>query len=507
MQLCSCLSRSIHVTSAIIYGMARLSFTDFFTYRWRYQIGYGLIIALFLTLLVVAGLFVPGGMTTTEIHNFVRTSGLDMQNVQTLAIPNLPFYATQRLSMEILGPTEFAFKLPSLICAFVAGIGAVLLLRRWFRPNIAVLATIIMITTGQFLYIAQSGTASITYVLWSVWLLLAATMITTSPHHKRFWKVLFFIIVPLSLYTPLSFYLVLAICSAGLLHPHVRYVLKRMSRLHLVLLIMMSIIITIPLGYLISIHPQLGLDLLGMPAIWPPNLIDNFNSLFEQYFNFVNPQSGALMTPLLGLGSIALIGLGVWQLFTIRYTARSYTLTAWLILLIPVLIINPAFTSIVFVPLLLLLASGLAYLLRAWYRMFPRNPYARFVGVVPLTILVGGLVISGLDRYFDGYRYDPETTSSFSRDLNIFNEQVRSKEGDTVIVVRPNEQAFYLAVASYKHIGLSSLDKLIVTTKQPATGDFVATRAGHKIIDNATIEQIVTTDNSLDSDRFYIYKK
>ncbi|MCA9340794.1 MAG: glycosyltransferase family 39 protein, partial [Candidatus Saccharibacteria bacterium] len=130
--------------------MARLKLTDFFTYRYRYQIGYFLIIVTFIALLVVAGLFVPDGFSSSETKDFVQTAAMDLQSNETLAIPNMPFFAAQRLSIDLFGSSTFAFKLPALICAFFTGIGAVLLLRRWFRPNIAVLGTVIMITTGQF---------------------------------------------------------------------------------------------------------------------------------------------------------------------------------------------------------------------------------------------------------------------------------------------------------------------------------------------------------------------
>lgn len=481
--------------------MAKWLLSDFLTYKYRYQIGYGLIIVLFISLLVIAGLYVPGGLSHGEMTQFVQTAQLDKENLGTLAIPNLPFFAVQRFSMELFGPSSFAFKLPALICAFVSAVGTVLLLRRWFRPNIAVLATVIMITTGQFLYVAQSGTASITYVLWSVWLLLAATMITYSPRHKRFWKVVFFTIMPLSLYTPLSVYLVLAILSAGILHPHVRYVLKKMPRSHLVIFSIWSILIAAPLGYLLTRYPHLLVQLLGAPDNWPPNLWENLKIMVQQYLNFVHPQSGVLMTPVLGLGSIALVLLGVWRLWTIRYTARSYTLTAWIILLVPILLINPSFTSVTFVPTLLLLAGGLDYLLRYWYGMFPRNPYARFVGILPLTILVLGLVVTGTDRYFDGYRYDPETATSFNHDLTLYNEQVNAKNIPKLVVTR-DELPFYIAVVTYDH----KTPPLILTTT-PSSGTFAATKAAHASIKNAQVTRIVTTAATDDSDRFYIYKK
>ncbi len=48
----------------------------------------------------------------------------------------------------------------------------------------------------------------------------------------------------------------------------------------------------------------------------------------------------------------------------------------------PVILINPIFTSVTFVPIVLLLAAGLTSLIGYWYRLFPRNPYARVAGLI-----------------------------------------------------------------------------------------------------------------------------
>jgi len=477
---------------------------DSWLYRKRYILGYVLIAVSFAALLYVAATIIPGGISSAEERSFVKAAELDLQNHDTLATVSLPFYALQRFAVETLGVSLLSIKLTSIVLAFITGIGAVFLLRRWFRPNIALLATVIMITTGQFLYVAQSGSPSITYVMWPIWLLLTATLITTSPHYARFWKVLFFILVPLSLYTPLSIYLVLAIISAGLIHPHVRYVIRRMSIPHLALLSLMSLALIAPLIYLIAQDPSIGLYLLGAPVTWPPDIFANAREITQQYLNFIEPQSGRLMTPVLGLGSIILIALGIWRLAKISYTARSYTIVAWVILLIPILLINPVYTAAAFVPLLILLAMGLEFLLRSWYQMFPRNPYARFVGLVPLAILVGGLVISGLSRYFDGYRYDPVTASSFHKDLDLLEKNVHTKSGPTTLIVSKSEHDFYNAIAL---IGEQHGNELIVTTTVPAVAPhrLAATKAAKSSVD-LPIERIVTTSTSTDADRFYIYK-
>ena len=482
--------------------MGKTLITDFFIYKWRYIIGYALVVIAFIGLLLFAGLYVPGGLSQSEIEAVAESTKISLTDPSTLAITSAPYYVIQKFILDFFGVTNFSVKILSLACAFVAGIGAVLLLRRWYRPNIAVLASIIMITTGQFLFVAQSGTASILFIMWPVWLLLAATMITGSIKHKRFWKGLFFILMPLSLYTPLSIYLVLAIISAAILHPHVRHVVRRMSKPHLATLLLISVVLVAPLGYLISLRPELAGELLGIPHDWPPAIMANLTQLGQQYFNFISPQSGTLMTPVLGLGSIALIAIGAWQLFKTRYTARSYTMTAWTILLLPVLVINPLYTTVTFVPFLLLAASGLNYLLRSWYGMFPLNPYARVAGLLPLVILVAGLVLSGVDRYIYGYHYDPKTATSFSRDLTLLNYDVR-RGNETTLYVTESEKPFYDAVSTYNN-GAT----LTVTTSVPVTGNFAATHDAHKLLDEShTIDRIVTTGYTNDSDRFYVYKK
>lgn len=465
-------------------------------YRYRYFIGYSIIALLFVSLLLFAGLYVPGGLATSELNSVVKGAAVDIHQPSTLAVTSLPYILLQQLSVETLGISNFSIKLPSLICALITGVAAIFLLRRWFSSNIAVLATMIMITTGQFLFVAQLGASSITFIMWSVLLLLSASMITGGSSHKAFWKVTFFIVAGLSLYTPLSLYLLLAIVSAALLHPHVRYVLKRISAGKLFLYGLLFLLFIAPLGYFIYIRPELTLLLLGIPTNWPPDILNNATIISQQYFAFLNPSSGNLMTPVFGLGSIILILIGAVRLFKTRYTARSYTVTAWFVLLVPVILINPTYTSITFVPFLLLLATGLESLLRSWYSLFPRNPYARVAGLLPLIVLVSGLLLSGVDRYVYGYHYDPSTARNFTRDLTLFNYQVKSD--DTYLVVSEKEKPFYDAVAKYS-------DNVTVSTTAPPDRDFAVTKAAHTQSIPNEVRRVVVTSHSDSADRFYLY--
>jgi hypothetical protein len=199
------------------------------------------------------------------------------------------------------------------------------------------------------------------------------------------------------------------------------------------------------------------------------------------------------MTPFFGLGSMLIITLGVYHVIRNRVTAKSYMIMLWVLCLAPVIIFNPDFTSIAFLPLVLLLASGLSLLLSHWYELFPRNPYARVGGLIPLIVLVAALVFSGADRYIYGYKYDPNIAPNFSRDLKLIPADTKN------IVVTNDELAFYKIIASH--------NKQFIISTLPISNTFLATREVKKMFDGYEIGQIITTSNYNQGDRFYLYKK
>jgi hypothetical protein len=191
-----------------------------------------------------------------------------------------------------------------------------------------------------------------------------------------------------------------------------------------------------------------------------------------------------------------IIGFGVVKLIRTRDSTQSYLIIIWLACLIPVLVTNPGFTSVTFLPLVLLLATGLESLLGYWYRLFPVNPYARLAGLVPLVILVGVLVLSGLERYIYGYHYDPSTVSNFSQDLSLLPKDTKN------LIVSSTELPFYQIVAKHR--------PNLVLEETPTSAQFTTSHAVHQagiVHDGYEIDRIVTSATGDDADRFYIYKK
>ncbi len=474
--------------------MATRDFSKYFLYRWRYVIGYSFIGLLLAGLLLFAGVFLPGGISQAEMNSVVRSASLSFTDPSTLAITNLPYYAFQAGVFALFGVSALTIKLPSLILAFLTAVGFILLLRRWFKPNIAVLASLIAIATGQFLFLAQSGTPSILYLFWPVSLLLLGTQITRVKKFRYLWKILFAITAALSLYTPLGIYPLIAVALAITFHPHLRAVLRHLKKARLAVVISIFLALIAPLVWFIATTPQLGVTILGISATsWPPDLGQNVLTLLQQYFLFWQPSTGTLMTPVFGLGSALLIGLGLYRLIRTRETTRSYLIIFWMLCLIPVLLVNPSFTSVTFVPSVLMLAAGLTSLISYWYRLFPLNPYARILGLVPIVLLVGVLITTGLARYVYGYHYSPDVAPRFSSDLTLLPEDTKQ------LVVTEGEKPFFTAVAQYR-------DDLDVVTK-PTADTITATRLARNDITDFKVTRIITNAHSQNADRFYLMQR
>ena len=479
--------------------------TEYFLYRWRYILGYAGIGFIIIALLFMAGAFVPGGLTHDEMQSVVASSNinLSLKAFDPSIVINLPYHVLQRISIDLLGVSNISIKLPSLILGAMSAFGMLVLLRMWFRRNVAVITTILILTTGQFLFLAQSGSPSIIYAFWSVWLLVSATMVARQAKMLTFWKVAFFGAAALSLYTPLSIYILIAMFAAIVLHPHLRFLVRKLSKPKMVTAGIAALIITAPLIYAIVRQPSIAFALLGIPE-GDPSLMANGILILRQYFDFISPTSSALMTPVYGLGSMALIVLGAFELVATRHTARSYLIGAWILLLSPVLLLNPSFTSVTFLPLMLLMAMGVGALIGNWYRLFPRNPYARFAGLIPLSVLIGGMVFTGVDRFTYGYLYDPNTASNFTRDLVLLNNTLGEKDrGEIQIITSDREHAFYSAVASRnKNVSVATAP----VPSSAATIIFTHAQHGTQPHPSAAPYRIVADTKTNNADRFYIYR-
>lgn len=272
----------------------------------------------------------------------------------------------------------------------------------------------------------------------------------------------------------------------------------------MVLALLLSLLLLVPLSVALYKSPTLIATLLGWPGsdLSLSQIKFNLVELAKSYLLFWYPQLTAMgLTPIFGLGSFCLIILGILKLLVDHHAARSYSLAVLLpILLIPV-ILQPQYAVIFFVPFILLLAIGIEALLDEWYKLFPHNPYARVVALVPLLILLTGIIISNTSRYTSVMRYSPTLPLHYSQDLSLVRESIQ-KNPTATLVTSNQEQVFY---------GLLRRDfpSLVVTNQLPMAAKRKPIIVSHSYsADTSQLglpQQIITDSYKDHGPRFYVF--
>lgn len=486
--------------------------TDYLLYRWRYHIGAALIGIALITLLYLIGTAVPGGLSHAEMQSAVVTAQTPLKVVLGGAadfIFNLPYHALQRASLFFFGVSNISIKLPSLILAFASVILLYGLLRLWFRRNVAIITSAIVATTGQFLLHAQLGTPDIGYVFWNIALLFSASMLARVKKSRPLWLLLTAFIAGLSLYTPMQIYIVLALIAICFIHPHARFIVFHQPLWAQISAGMLLIVTALPLILTLIFHSSLLGSWFGIPdPLLAPLSWDNARFLIYQYGAFFDPMSGDTLRPSYGLGIALLALIGLYRLFTAKYTAKSYIITLWMIPVAAAVIFHPELIVFTLVPLVLLVAFAIDFLIRSWYQLFPMNPYARIVGLLPLAVLVVGLSVSGIDQFLYGYHYDPRASVAFSRDVSLLGRNLKklpSSVKQVTLVADSQDMAFYQLYAA--KLPKTTMPSLSVTSPETKPlGWTLYERSVRQFAPASEIPtRIFTGTTKADADRFYLY--
>lgn len=427
--------------------MGKTKVSDFFVYRHRYKLGYVLLALMVVSLLFVVGVLSPGGISVNEQQSAVASDTLTPLTAMTEApaqIINAPYHLLQKVSFNLFGVSALSIKLPSLILGAMAIFALHGLLRLWFRRNVALITSVIATSTGLFLFTTQEGTPGIAYFFFNVTMLWTVSMLTRGKGTSSLWLIVSAIIAAYSLYSPLQVYVVAGLIITCIVHPHARFVIFRRPLWALISAGFVFLLLVTPLVIGIVADPSIGKTLLGIPKGMDIFSGARLELLRQEYLGFWEPLNGKFIAPAYGIGLVLLALIGAYRLFTAKYTAKSYILTIWLVLTIPIVLLVPAAAGFTVLPIILLIAFAIDYLVRSWYQLFPFNPYARIAGLLPLAVLVVGLSVPCIERMVYGYHYSPVATSTFSKDLPLLD----GRSG--ILIVPEKNKAFYEAYANHR---------------------------------------------------------
>lgn len=470
---------------------------------------YWFVVAIFSVLLITTlyfGFNIQQGITLRESQSAVTSATLSLSKDSLSHIVDIPYHLMQKASIHFLGLSAFSIKLPSIILGAILGFTLVLLLKKWLlRSNIAFFTGIIAITNVQFVLLATSGTPLIMTVLWTMLIFLAGLALARQPK-SLLWALLLSVMISLSLYTPLSVYVLVALIIISLLHPHLRYVIRTIPLQYKFICATLSLLIISPLVAGLIYEPSQVWKILGIPI----NHIDiatlkyNITLIGKTYLTFwYSNISSVGISPAFNIASLCLIIFGGLRLINHLHAARSYGLAfLFPILLLPV-ILQPEYVVILLVPMILLLAIGVEALLEEWYKLFPHNPYARVVALAPVSVLLTGIVIANINIYSGVQRFNENTARYYSYDLSILKPHLSTYPNAIIVATKLYSPFYDLLRKEYPAITVTNS-----IPQRTKSVPIIITEGTGVLAEKLGKPSLILTDSFKErSPRFYIYSK
>lgn len=485
--------------------MSKLIISKLFLYRYRFIIGYIILGLSFIALVLLMPLVSPAGLSDLERESAVSSYNLHFSSITTGDLVDLPYHILQKLSILAFGLTSYAIKLPSIIIGLGLGLLIILLLNRWFKSNVALLASVVTVLSTPFLYLAGSGTPLIMLIFWPTLLLWLGSKIQGEKEPKPVWCLFFSIALLLAIYTPHLIYLVAFIIFFAIWNPHLRFTVKSLPKAPLI-----ATIVIILGGFGIWLTNIISTSSVGLTIFFGENFslshfFENIKTGFAPFFSWGQPLEGLYLSPLIGLSSVALAITGLLSTRKGFFASRNAIASCFIVFSVVLAGLTPDSALLLVLPISILTAHGLRYILEKWYGLFPENPYARVFAIFPLTILLALMILPSLNHYIYGYKYTPAVANQFSTDLSLVNDNLSD---NTALVVKRDslDYRFYKVYEDRHHtIKLYASDEKIMTQEtQPAVAT-IGKIEDYKLPEGYTLKNIVTSPKSDNSDRIYVY--
>jgi hypothetical protein len=371
---------------------------------------------LFLLLWFRLGSLTFGNATTVEVSS--QQAAHSWHTILTNPL-NAPYTVVQRLVLLTGHHGITSMRLVTTMWAIVAMVLFYLVARQWHSVRVATLATWLFITSSWFLHTARLATPEI---LWLVSIL--ALVVLFSPRREGFDNRLSFpiLIATLSaaLYVPGMVWLVLL--SIFLRRENIADAWYASSNFLLrALTIFGGLVLLAPLGRGLYLNQALLKEWVGLRAIGSPVIMaKQFLAVPKHIFvsGPLDPVHWLGRIPVLSVFEIAMFIVGAYFYARHLRAARSrfiivLSVLAWIIIGIGGLVSLSLIIPVIY----LVVTTGIAYMLHEWFKVFPRNPIARSIGVAVIAVAILLTSVYQTRSYFVAWRYSPDTIQAFTRKL------------------------------------------------------------------------------------------
>lgn len=359
------------------------------------------------------GSLVPGASKPEVAYLTSTRSGRTIVENPVLAMHKIPVYGLFKLGINNIA----AYRAVSVLFAALSILGCFFVLREWYSIRVAILGTWLYMTSAWILHIGRLATPEATFLLISpfVWAVLWLYFTTL---HKSAWAVLS-ILTALCFYIPGFIWLVLFLTIWQ--HKRLWKELQRVPAWFRVICVCILLIILVPLGRAVVLHPHVGLEVLGLPNQLP--------SPQTLWYNLIHTPSSFLIAapydPVRWLGRLPLLDIfcivmAVFGAYSLRFRlkeVRSYLILGGGLILFILVVVEGVPITVLFLPLFALIADGIAFMLQQWFTVFPKNPFARVVATTAMSLAVLFASFYHINHYFIAWPQNPATRAAYSYQL------------------------------------------------------------------------------------------
>jgi len=477
--------------------MRKRKLSDYFLFRHRIGIGYILLSLAFAILLFLLPLISPNGLSEAEMQSAVDSNAISIETIKAGNIVDLPYHALQKGSITLFGLSAYSIKLPSILLGIILGILLILLLNRWFKNNVALISSILTVLATPFLYLVGNGTPLIMLVFWPTLLLWLGSKIQGVTRPRISYCFYFIFALILSVFTPYIAYLAVLIFFYAIAHPHLRYTIKNLPRVPFILACLVAVTGVSLIGYAAIKNPTTGLELLFSKDFTIRHFISNIRAGILPFLSWTGSVESTLLSPMIGLPTIALAITGMISTTKGFFASRNSIASLLLVFTIFITGLNPDTAILSILPLAILTAHGIRYIIEKWYDLFPENPYARIFAILPISLFIGIILVSSLSHFIFGYRYNPAVANEFQDDLSLVYQNVES--GSTLLISGGTLDYDFF------HI-LDDQGKYTVTSTSEGLTAPVASLGKWPTKLKFELYRIIPSPKTINSDRIYIYK-
>lgn len=434
-------------------------------YRYRYVFGYAILVILSVGLIAWQLGGIPPGFSEVEQQSAVASHSLTTESTSFI---NLPYHLLQKGTLELFGPTAFGIRLSSVILGLLVATGAYFLLRRWFGESLAVIGTVLVVTSAHFLDRGRTGSPLILYILWPTLLLLTASYANTQGKNWRLWVWLFAIIAALALYTPYLGFLIAIILMVAFASRQGRGLISEIGSPIAMLSGVVFCVLLIPLGWGIYNHPESALGYLGF--VDAPSfafVLERIKEISKTLID-IRLDDNQRFAPVLSIPALLLGSYGLWHCFKTMARSRYAMIVLWLFTATALyLSAESAPTVLLFVPVSLIIIIGLHRFIRRWYEIFPRNPYARMAALLPIALILLVTVQFSFNRYFYGTPRSDSVRQVYDEDILLVGNRLQKETAlqNATLVVDEKKREFF-SLLQKQHIDL----RVVSSTGQARSG-------------------------------------